>query len=824
MKKILLSLICLFAYISSFAQTFKYDGLTFEITSDTEVAFRDFADKKYIFTDNMKYHSNGKDLKLSDINIPEKVKYNGKIYSVTSIKTLKDKDRDSKLRGRDFIINRLTIPSTITIIPDHSFDHEHFSTYIHEVVIPSSVESIGSRAFYLCGIKKLVLSKELKSIGDEAFMHNSFGSLEIPEGVVKIGLGAFEQCSLNSVVIPGSVITVGNQAFQFNPYLKKVEILEGVESIGANAFSSCKELTEIIFPKYSLKTIGKFAFSYTGIKEMVIPESVEYCGYGLCDNCDNLELLQFPNVKMTIEGPIGHQERWKYSTPRNPNLKKLILPDLFVWKDPELCASPDNKYYLTVEGYTMVPCFYEENDKNNEIHSICEYSFKNKEALEKKFSTYASKKVIKDLDEWVKKGEFETTDAYTKRVTEENYLKKQKEIIQKYKAEYVREKGWWIKPYELGTYDADQQVYPIYFSSDKEPNFTAFLKVPFEKAQAFKNNFDNIKKNITAKIDIANDYFVVASCQAVYEGKTYCSIDNYVESDVPMLAINLPNVNFSTPAVQKPAQKANPTINVTKVDKTIDTDIPVGKGSASKTFAVIIGNEEYTQVSKVEYAQNDADIFAQYCEKTLGIPNANIRKYPNATYGAMLMALKDIKGIGEAFDGDIDVIFYYAGHGIPDSKGNGYLVPTDADGSQLELCVPLTQVYTTLNSIQARSVIAFMDACFSGAQRGDGMVVTARSVALKVKDTVPQGNCLSITAANGEEAAFPYHEKGHGMFTYFLLEKLHDTNGNVTLGELVDYISTNVKQKSQVVNRKLQTPTVLCSPTFNNWQNVKLGR
>jgi hypothetical protein len=62
-----------------------------------------------------------------------------------------------------------------------------------------------------------------------------------------------------------------------------------------------------------------------------------------------------------------------------------------------------------------------------------------------------------------------------------------------------------------------------------------------------------------------------------------------------------------------------------------------------------------------------------------------------------------------------------------------------------------------------------------------------------------------------------------GMFTYFLLKKLQETKGDVTLGELSDYISTEVSQKSIVVNRKSQTPSITSSTELiNKWKGLKL--
>ncbi len=258
-------------------------------------------------------------------------------------------------------------------------------------------------------------------------------------------------------------------------------------------------------------------------------------------------------------------------------------------------------------------------------------------------------------------------------------------------------------------------------------------------------------------------------------------------------------------------------------DSRIDIDIPTVMGENNKTFAVIIGNENYRMVPHVEYAQNDAKIFAAYCQKTLGLPARNIRSYSDATYGTMLAALKDIKDIADAYNGNIDVIFYYAGHGIPDGKGNAYLLPVDADGTQTEVCMPTSRLYQKLNELSAMKLVVFMDACFSGAQRGDGMLMAARGVAIKSVSDIPAGNSVVFCASNGEETAFPFKEKGHGMFTYFLLKKLQETKGDVTLGDLASYIVEQVCQQSVIINRKLQTPTVIPSRSISeSWKNMKL--
>ncbi len=104
------------------------------------------------------------------------------------------------------------------------------------------------------------------------------------------------------------------------------------------------------------------------------------------------------------------------------------------------------------------------------------------------------------------------------------------------------------------------------------------------------------------------------------------------------------------------------------------------------------------------------------------------------------------------------------------------------------------------------------------------MLASARGVALKAKAEAPKGNMLVLTAAQGSETAYPYKEKKHGLFTYFLLKKLQECKGKTTYGELFDYVKRNVAQKSIVVNEKSQTPSVAVSGDMaSTWENIKIN-
>ena len=258
----------------------------------------------------------------------------------------------------------------------------------------------------------------------------------------------------------------------------------------------------------------------------------------------------------------------------------------------------------------------------------------------------------------------------------------------------------------------------------------------------------------------------------------------------------------------------------------VDDNIPIVVKKNEKVFAVVIANEKYQMEKAVQYAKNDGRVFAEYCRKTLGLPEKNIHYVTDATLNNLKYELKWLQNVMKVYRGEAKVIFYYAGHGIPDEQNkNGYLLPIDGYGSDVTTGYALDDLFKTLGNMPSKSVTIFLDACFSGAKRDGDMLASTRGVAIKVKQNAPQGNMVVFSAAQGDETAYPYNEFAHGLFTYYLLKKLQETKGDVTLGELGDYVKTKVEQQSIVVNGKLQSPSIMSAPLIrNDWKTWKLNK
>lgn len=441
-----------------------------------------------------------------------------------------------------------------------------------------------------------------------------------------------------------------------------------------------------------------------------------------------------------------------------------------------------------------------------------------KEVLQS-FSSFARQYVETHVNSWQKKGKYEKTADWKQRVNENTRSVLVDSLLNVARQEYVsyQQEGI-VHEFKLGDYDADGEIFVVYDSRFGE----LLVPVPISQAEKFEREFSSLKHSTTYCVEndgigLAESVFTTSDgLSYVYSNKAsleFAQID--IDYDFDPIDLDV-NVGETTRSDSKVVRKT------LQVKSDIDQNIPGGLYSNDNTFAVIIANENYQRVSSVEYAASDGQTFKEYCNRTLGIPEKNIRLVQDATLVNMWEQVDWLTGIAKAYKGDAKIIFYYAGHGVPDeSTKDAFLLPVDGNGSNASTGYKLSSLYSRLSENPTQSTIVFLDACFSGAERSGDMMVAARGVAIKAKPEAPKGNMVVFSAAQGDETAYPYREKGHGLFTYFLCKKLQETSGNVTLGDLASYIADNVGKHAMIENSKSQTPSVSASGALSDkWHSM----
>lgn len=269
----------------------------------------------------------------------------------------------------------------------------------------------------------------------------------------------------------------------------------------------------------------------------------------------------------------------------------------------------------------------------------------------------------------------------------------------------------------------------------------------------------------------------------------------------------------------------------TEIASDIDQGIPLLPARNENSFALIIGNEDYQSYQKtlsaetnVDYAKRDAVVFKEYLTKTLGLPELNIILLTDATFGQMMQGIHKMNLIIKNTNGNAQVIVYYAGHGLPDETTNEpVLMPVDVSGMNIQNGIKLTDMVNSLSEYPSKRITLFIDACFSGGARNQSLV-SARGV--KVKPKVPKysGNVVIFSSSSGSQSSLPYHEQGHGMFTYYLLKTIKETNGNISYESLFSKLNETISLKSLLINNKEQNPGILVGYGAENyWKDWNLS-
>lgn len=280
---------------------------------------------------------------------------------------------------------------------------------------------------------------------------------------------------------------------------------------------------------------------------------------------------------------------------------------------------------------------------------------------------------------------------------------------------------------------------------------------------------------------------------------------------------------------QRTISDTRPVATAATFTSDVDKDIPVVASKNTNKVALIIGNEDYSHAfnpeSNVDFAGNDARIFSEYVKKVLGIPEKYVLLSVDATYMVMKAQVQRAIEIVKVMGPSSELIFYYAGHGFPDQATKiPYLIPVDVSAATLTSAIKLAEVYAQLSASGAGRVTIFLDACFSGGGRNMGPV-NARSVRMapSSEESMVSGNMIVFTASTGEQTAQALNREKHGLFTYYLLKKLKETSGNVTYGDLFEYILKNVQLDALTENNKPQVPVYISGDLVGEkWKTWKL--
>ncbi len=360
---------------------------------------------------------------IVSVTIPESITNIGssafqKCKGITSIYYKGDINEWCNITGLGYLMNRtktlyikgvkiegaLVIPNTVENIGSSAF---YGCVDLTSVTIPNSVTNIGSSAFFGCtGLTNIVIPDSVTTIGFSAFQECSgLSRVTIGKGVKSIEGQAFLWCKkLQSIIIPDNVTSLGHSAFSNCMELTSAKLGNGVTNIADRMFDSCYKLANITFGN-NVKTIGKSAFSMCdAIISISIPNTVTSLGDWAFGNSANLTSVYLPDGITSI-GSYAFHGCTSLKNIGIPTSVKSIGKGAF-WNCSELAtiAIPDN--VTRIEENTFTGCSSLTNitigkyltSIGNEAFSSC----KNLKRITFKGTTTQWGKITKGTD-WKKK-------------------------------------------------------------------------------------------------------------------------------------------------------------------------------------------------------------------------------------------------------------------------------------------------------------------------------------------------------------------------------------------------------------------------------------
>lgn len=207
-----------------------------------------------------------------DVVIPETVEIEGKTYTVTA---LADKAfMATALKGTT--VTSVVLPSTITSIGEKAFNT---CEQLVSVNIPEGVTILGTNMFNKC---------------------KSLTTISLPSTLTTIGNNAFKACAFESIVIPANVNSLGLNCFQDCKSLASVTLPAALTELSSNAFSGCSAITTIELPS-GITKLGDGALAGTGITTIELPAGLTDLGQAFAD-CDKLVSIAIPDGVTSIAG------------------------------------------------------------------------------------------------------------------------------------------------------------------------------------------------------------------------------------------------------------------------------------------------------------------------------------------------------------------------------------------------------------------------------------------------------------------------------------------------------------------------------------------
>ena len=215
-------------------------------------------------------------------------------------------------------------------------------------------------------------------------------------------------------------------------------------------------------------------------------------------------------------------------------------------------------------------------------------------------------------------------------------------------------------------------------------------------------------------------------------------------------------------------------------------------------YALVIGNNNYQHLEKLDAAENDAKVIADVLKNKYGF---KVNLLLNADYDTTVNSLFAITSKLKKND---NLLIYYAGHGELDKAENrGYWLPVDASYELRSKWVSNQRIVDRVKATKAKHVLLMIDSCFSGAlMRGGNLIKRDISIDEKYILRLKNKKTRLVITSGGNEPVIDSDGGSHSLFAYKLIETLKQNkdviNSQYLFENIRKYVIANTDQTPEL--------------------------
>lgn len=211
-------------------------------------------------------------------------------------------------------------------------------------------------------------------------------------------------------------------------------------------------------------------------------------------------------------------------------------------------------------------------------------------------------------------------------------------------------------------------------------------------------------------------------------------------------------------------------------------------------FALVVGNNDYQHLEKLDAAVNDAKVISEILENKY---NFEVELLLNADYET---TVNKFYTLSRKLNNDDNFFIFYAGHGYLDKKQNrGYWLPVDAKSDLPSKWISNALIADELKATEAKHVLLIVDSCFSGSlmRSGDNLnqIATLDKKYIKLLESK---KTRLVISSGGNEPVVDSDGGNHSVFARKLIDTLQNNKGVLSTQEIFEnirkYVASNADQ------------------------------